>query len=286
MPIEYVDLAAGHEAMEREQDLHSLPELFVENTRLRPHHAAGLRRRVRELAAPHWREVLRQSCKTYASSPRIGLPDPRTPCLAPSLDMVDGKPRPSQGDATHFSAAPLGAAELSRLLWYAGGQRAPADTPESHLAWTYPLPGDLNPIECYVVVTNSEGVPPGVYHFNADLRCLEALAPASPADLARRLDEIVADGTGTGGAAAAVVTTAVPIRVCALYGDRGYRMLLVEAGRIAERIDRGAAALGLHTRPVPNIYEDGVDRLLGIDGVDEFVVALCLVGHAEPEGTS
>jgi SagB-type dehydrogenase family enzyme len=283
MPIEYVDLAAGQEAMEREQNLHSLPELFVENTRLRPHHTAGLRRRACELAVPHWREVLRQSSKTYASSPRISLPDPRNSCIAPSLDAAVGKPRPLRGE-TRFAAAPLGVTELSRLLWYVGGQRAPAGQREAPLSRTYPLPGDLNPIESYVVVTNSAGVPPGVYHFNAGLQCLEALAPGSSADLTRCLDEIVADG-GADGAAAAVVTTAVPVRICALYGDRGYRMLLVEAGRVAERIDLGAVALGLRTRPVPNIYEDRVDRLLGIDGVDEFVVALCLVGRGEPEGT-
>jgi SagB-type dehydrogenase family enzyme len=285
MPIEYVDLAAGQEAMKRERELHSLPELFVENTRLRTHHSAGLRRRARELAVPHWREVLRQSCKTYASSPRVGLPDPRGPAPAPSFQAVVERARLSRGGAAHFAAAPLRAAELSRLLWLVGGQRATAHEPGQSLAPIYPLPGDLSPVETYVVVTDSEWVAPGVYHFNAWLHCLEALTQDGPADFARRLDEALADGAGTGGAAVAIVTTAVPIRVCALYGDRGYRMLLAEAGRVAERIDLGAAALGLRSRPVPNIFEDRLERLLEIDGVDEFVVALCLLGHDRPEGT-
>ncbi len=283
MPIEYVDLAAAREAMEREQELHSLPELFLENTRLRPHHSAHLRRRLRELATPHWRNVLRQSCKTYASSLRVPLSDPDTPCTTPSFDEVARRSRRFGGTAPRFLDVPLPGALLSHLLFYSGGRGAPADALASPGLQAFPLPAELNPIETYVVVTHAEDVPAGVYHFNAWLHCLETLEPGSRADLTRRLAAVIADGTDPEGVAAAVVTTAVPLRVSVPYGDRGYRMMLAEAGRVAERIDLGAAALGLLSCPVPNFFDDRVDRLLGIDGVDEFVVALCLVGRGIPE---
>lgn len=237
MPIEFVDLAAAEAAMEREGELHSLPELFVENTRFHPHMLPALRRRARELAAPRWREVLRQSCKTYASSPRVALPP----------------------------------GALATLL--AGARDAGSAIPD---------PGALHPLELYLLVVKSREVPAGLYHYNAGLGVLERLEALEADDAARALATLLADPDEGRRAEAAVLTTAVPIRLCVLYGDRGYRMLLAEAGRAAERLHAGARALGRELRPVHTFYDRRVDTLLQVDGVDEFAAGLALLHEPVP----
>lgn len=274
MPIEYVDLAASEAAMEREHERYSLPELFMENSRLQPYHAPGLRRRARELAAPHWQQVLRQSCKTYASSPCVALADPRAPRPTPTYDAVAGI---SVSAGAAFSSRTLEAADLSRLLFYACGAEAlsEADAPAPRKS---PAPDELHPLELYVIVISCAGIPAGIYHFNRWTHALEELERTDRGSAAARVDALFPGATPEG-TSVALVITAVPIRVCTVHGDRGYRMLLTEAGRVAERLRLGAVALGARAPSVTDFYDERADRLLGLDGVDELTVAVSVVGQ-------
>ena len=60
------------------------------------------------------------------------------------------------------------------------------------------------------------------------------------------------------------------------YGERGYRFMLLEAGHIAQNALLAANALGLGACPFGGFIDDDLDRLLGIDGLDE--VSLYLIG--------
>jgi SagB-type dehydrogenase family enzyme len=276
MPIEPADLASADAAAEREQDPFALPELFMEATRLRPHAARELRLRRAAAQAPAMRQVLRQSCKTYASSPRLALPDPR----APRPTAAFGATAAPQASPVHL-AGPIGADDLSRLLFYAAGAgEAPGDG--GFRARSVPSADGLHPLEAYVLAMEVEGVPPGIYHFNAWLHCLEAMEPA-PADAVRSRLAACLPGDA-GGAAAAVAVTATPARICAVHGDRGHRLLLMEAGAAGHALLLGARALGLAARPEHDVYEAAVERLLGIDGLDEIAVALHLVGRPAGQG--
>lgn len=282
MPIEHVDLVAAAEAAEREAELHSLPELFLENTRLHPHQAPALRRRARELAAdPYRRRVLRQSCKTYASSPRLALPDPHAPRATPPFHAVLAAAAGGVG-ADRFSGAPLGVEDLSRLLFYGHGA-GPDPGEDAPRPRTSPSAGELHPLELYAAAIHVEGVPSGVYHFNAWLHCLEALQATERAETAALVSSLLADGAGCRGAAAALFTTAIPLRTCAEHGDRGYRLLLLEAGQVAQCLSLGALALRLALRPVLHFYDGRADALLGVDGVDELTIGVHLVGHRAGE---
>jgi hypothetical protein len=55
-------------------------------------------------------------------------------------------------------------------------------------------------------------------------------------------------------------------------------MLLAEAGRATERLHAAGRERGVEVRSVHTYYDQRVDRLMGVDGVDEFCVALALVG--------
>lgn len=57
------------------------------------------------------------------------------------------------------------------------------------------------------------------------------------------------------------------------FGDRGYRYLLLASGKISERIDTAAAALGLSSIDLPNISDTELELMLHIDGITETTVA-------------
>jgi SagB-type dehydrogenase family enzyme len=62
-------------------------------------------------------------------------------------------------------------------------------------------------------------------------------------------------------------------------GARGYRELLVHAGAMAGQALVGATALGLVGCPSGGLMEDGLRRLLGIDGYRECPLLLLALGH-------
>jgi SagB-type dehydrogenase family enzyme len=80
------------------------------------------------------------------------------------------------------------------------------------------------------------------------------------------------------GNAALFIWTAVPYRMAWRYGDRGYRYLHLDAGHscqnlylAAEAVGCGACALGA--------FDDGLmNRVLGIDGVEQFTIYTASVG--------
>jgi hypothetical protein len=64
----------------------------------------------------------------------------------------------------------------------------------------------------------------------------------------------------------------VVTRVRLQHGERGYRYMLFETGQVLERMRSQAAALGFSLALMPDFYDDAVNELLGLDGVEESVL--------------
>jgi len=69
-----------------------------------------------------------------------------------------------------------------------------------------------------------------------------------------------------------------------LYGPRGYRRTLLEAGRVTERLLQEAARLGLEAKPRFELLDRDVDMLLEADGIEEGVVAAIELGQKTDVG--
>ena len=80
-------------------------------------------------------------------------------------------------------------------------------------------------------------------------------------------------------APAVVFFTGIPLRTVHVHGERGYRETLMAAGRAAQNLWLSARALALCAHCVAEFYDDEVNALLDIDGLDELALAVCLVGH-------
>ena len=106
----------------------------------------------------------------------------------------------------------------------------------------HPSGGALYPIETYLVALAVEGLAAGVYHYHAPDNCLE------PVSLGARPDQfgpLVLTATARLDAAALVVLSARWEQPIAKYGERSYRVMLLDAGHVAQNLLLVATALGL-----------------------------------------
>lgn len=63
------------------------------------------------------------------------------------------------------------------------------------------------------------------------------------------------------------------------YHQRAYRYVYLDAGHIAQNVALAAVALGLGSCQVAALYDDEVDALLGVDGTEESVIYMTVVGR-------
>jgi SagB-type dehydrogenase family enzyme len=283
MPIEAVDLFCADAAAGLDEEPHTLAELFLENSKLRPHEGAARARRISTaLAAPGCREALAQPYKCYASSTRLSLPSWQSGSGAGEFERVV---RAAAAQSGQLVPVPLALEDLSRLLFHAGGALpAEGGATDGMTRRTVASAGGLHPLELYVLALRVEGLSPGAYHYQVAGHALEALGGGALETFPVQVAALFAPGDAIGAAAAVVVTTAIPLRSAWLLGERGYRVLLFEAGQVAHALRLGAAALGLGARPTHEFYDDEIHRLLELDGVDELVVGVCPVGAPDLSG--
>jgi SagB-type dehydrogenase family enzyme len=81
-----------------------------------------------------------------------------------------------------------------------------------------------------------------------------------------------------GTAAAVFIWTGVLNRTMWKYRERGIRYLFLDAGHICQNLMLAATALGLGVCPVGAFFDDEVEALLKVDGVEETALYLAAVG--------
>ena len=68
------------------------------------------------------------------------------------------------------------------------------------------------------------------------------------------------------------------------YGNRGYRFALFEAGHVAQNISLVSHGLGLQCVNIGGFYDQKIDHLLGLDGVNQSTLYLAAIG-TRPEAS-
>ena len=132
----------------------------------------------------------------------------------------------------------------------------------------------LHPIETYVIAHNIEGLDKSVYHHNIKEMSLEEIR------LGAHTDQVYAAmGQEVCGRAAAIfIWTAVFDRSKFKYGQRAYRYIYLYAGHLAENLALAAVSLGLGSYPIASLYDDEVNAVIDVDGKEESVVYMTVVG--------
>jgi SagB-type dehydrogenase family enzyme len=173
----------------------------------------------------------------------------------------------------HFSGKRLGLADLSYLLWASGGiQRVERDFEFR----TTPSAGALYPIETYLIVDGVEGLDPGLYHYGVKAHALEELRTGQ---LGHDITQAALGQKMCLEAPVVFVWTAIFNRSKWKYEQRAYRYVYLDAGHIAENLALAAHGIGLGTCQIGALFDDEVNAIVGVDGKDESVVYMTVVGH-------
>jgi SagB-type dehydrogenase family enzyme len=163
-------------------------------------------------------------------------------------------------------------AKLSALLWATQGVTARYG---EVLFRTAPSAGGLYPVETYFFVRAVEGFESGIYHFRPQAFDLEFLKKG---DYARELAEAALGQTLVMAASVTFIWTALVERSRWKYRQRAYRYIYLDAGHIGENLYLAAGALGLGACAIGAFYDDKVNSIIGVDGIEETVIYMATVG--------
>ncbi len=175
-----------------------------------------------------------------------------------------------------FSTHPVSFEELSRLLYFANGVTVAVQSEGLLQPFrAAPSAGGLYPIEIYTAVFNVTDIGKGIYYYNARRHSLDLLMPGT---YNYAFGEALLGQEWVRASAVLLVLSAVFPRTTSKYGERGYRFALLDAGHIGENIYLMATAMELAVVGIGGFYDDDVNALLGIDGVNEAAVYAVAVG--------
>jgi SagB-type dehydrogenase family enzyme len=167
---------------------------------------------------------------------------------------------------------PMTRDELSRLLFYTGGINAER---WGHRLRAAPSAGALYPIEIYPVIYRVDDLPPGLYHYNVADHSLSLLQGD---DLRGAIVRHGLVQEFLGQANLVLVLTAVFQRLRWKYQERTYRYALLEAGHLGQNIYLAATSMGMGACAVGAFLDEGLNAMLGVDGLDEAAVYMLSVG--------
>jgi SagB-type dehydrogenase family enzyme len=204
--------------------------------------------------------------KEYPKQPRLALPPPHAETL--TLDQCLHQRK----SIRRYASRPLTTSQLSYLLWAVSGvQRSMGDF---HFR-PAPSAGALYPIETYIIVNNVNGIPKGLYHYAIQPHALEELKTG---DLAKEIVNAAQGQKMHADASLVFIWTAIAKRSAFRYHDRAHRYIYLDAGHIAQNLALAAVGLGLGSCQVGAYFDDEVNRLIDVNGTDESVIYMSVVG--------
>lgn len=153
---------------------------------------------------------------------------------------------------------------------------------------TVPSAGARHPFETYLAINRAEGIAQGIYRFLAPEHKLLPLYEKGNLEWA--IETICYGQKHVGDAAAVFIWSAVPRRMEWRYGYIAHRMIAIEAGHVCQNLHLAAEAIG-GACAVSGYDQGSMDKLIGVDGEDEFVIYMASVGktgteHISNEGNS
>ncbi|MCD6363866.1 MAG: SagB/ThcOx family dehydrogenase [Synergistetes bacterium] len=133
-----------------------------------------------------------------------------------------------------------------------------------------PSGGATYPMEIYAVVGNVEKVSPGVYRY---LNQRDEIELHLNGDLRRDLSRACLNQEYVAEASFDIVIAVRYSRITSVYGERGMRYAIMEAGHIGQNIYLACAERGLGTVAIGAFNDGLVSRVLSLpDGIDPLYI--------------
>jgi SagB-type dehydrogenase family enzyme len=174
----------------------------------------------------------------------------------------------------HFKNEPLTLEELSFLLWATQGVREKANA--ATVFRTVPSAGCRHALETYLCILNVTGLDTGMYRY---LPLEHQLLVVS---VDKNLSEEIVMATFyqsfIGNAPVIFIWTTIPYRMEWRYHKAAHKVIAIDAGHVCQNLYLASAAIGGGACAVAAYHQEMLDKLLGVDGEDEFAIYLAVVG--------
>ncbi|WP_414732079.1 SagB/ThcOx family dehydrogenase [Acetobacterium carbinolicum] len=172
-----------------------------------------------------------------------------------------------------FSNEALSIDELSFLLWATQGVRK---WQQKNALRTVPSAGNRHALETYLAVFNVDCLETGIYRYLPSQHQL--VLESSPDHLKERMTEAALNQKFAGSSAVTFIWTTISYRMEWRYAEASYKVIALDAGHICQNLYLACEAIGAGTCAIAAYDQQAADRLLSIDGEDEFVVYMAPVG--------
>lgn len=173
-----------------------------------------------------------------------------------------------------YADDPLTLEELTYLLWTTQGVKQVTNRPAT--LRTVPSAGSRHCFETYLLINRVKGLTPGLYRYKAIEHKLIVLDTSPGWD--EKLTAACFKQPFVGTSAVTFFWAADAYRMQWRYGERGYRYMHLDAGHVCQNLYLAAEVIDAGVCAIAAFYDDEVNKLLWLDGENEFVVYVATVG--------
>jgi SagB-type dehydrogenase family enzyme len=172
--------------------------------------------------------------------------------------------------------------ELSFLLWATQGIRQRLDI--GHALRTVPSAGARHAIETYLCVLNVNDLDLGFYRYlPLEHQLLEEFKDN---EAPKKIVQASFNQNWISNAAVVFVWSTIPYRMEWRYGLAAHKVILLDAGHVCQNLYLACEAIKAGTCAVAAYDQELMDRLMRLDGKDEFVIYMAAVGKGKGSGNS
>jgi SagB-type dehydrogenase family enzyme len=214
------------------------------------------------------------------SKPLVELPGPDSG-LWQFRDVTVRDAIESRRSLRSYGTAPLSLEELSYLLWCTQGVRNVVHG--SATLRNVPSAGARHAFETCLLINNVKSLDAGLYRYLALGHSLQQCDTSS--GLA---DKVVHGCLGQDFVKSCAVTfiwTALPYRMTWRYSERGYRYLFIDVGHVCQNLYISAADISCGVCAIAAFSDEDMNSILGLDGIERFVIYVATVGKLSPRGS-
>ncbi len=189
-----------------------------------------------------------------------------------SLDFI--KLIKNRSSQRKFLPVALTLKELSFLLWVTQGIRKVAGPATAFR--TVPSAGCRHSLETYLSIFHVESLEEGIYRY---LPVEHKLLPVSQPDmLSTKVSAAALGQEFVGKSAVTFIWSVVPYRMEWRYDIAAHKVIAIDAGHVCQNLYLACEAIHAGTCAVAAYNQEMMDKLLGLDGNEEFTIYLAPVG--------
>ena len=177
----------------------------------------------------------------------------------------------------NYQKATISLSELSYLLWCTQGVKEIVSDVATRR--TVPSAGARHALETTLLVNRVEGLVPGMYRYLSLERQLGILKKEK--SIAHDIVKASFGQDFIKHSAVTFIWSAVIYRMKWRYGERAYRYIFLDAGHVAQNLYLSAEAIGCGVCAIAAFSDDDMNRILGLDGKEQFVIYMATVGKKE-----